>query len=257
MNKTVLNIMMAGCFCGLTFVPRLSHADGGLLFASQLHPTSTVDIGRSITGIVAGIINLSGDGESKAQLIAKQENVNVTADGSYNSGANAAAATYARAAATAFKDGAYAYINQNVWNQKTPYVYDKLAQALGENSTLEATRQAVIDTFYADGENRSNTSYKEGIFQQRQAYAQKVVDFHIQLSQEIQKAIQGDLTAAGQAPVSSDNEVGAMAIDAQTLDEMIKTTLVDLTLQIEMMEADALTFMLHQPVEMLSETKGE
>ena len=61
MNKTFLNIMMAGCFCGLTFVPRLSHADGGMLFASLLHPTSTVDIGRSITGIVAGIINLSGE----------------------------------------------------------------------------------------------------------------------------------------------------------------------------------------------------
>ncbi len=259
MKKTLLNITAMGCALGLMWGASPSQATPGLLFAGVETPTSSVDLGRAIEGIILGIINLSGDGESKALLIAKQEEINEKADGTYNSSPNNASSVYGQAAGTAFTNGAYAYVNANVWN-KDLYVYDKLAKALGNNPTLAQTRQAVIDTFYADGINdadKRETTYKETIRQQRQDYARLVTKHHLDLSYNLQQAIQGDLTAAGKAPVASDNEVGAIAIDAQTLDEMIKTTLVDLTIQIEMMEADALAFMVHQPVEMLAETKGE
>lgn len=259
--KKSLMFCCAGIFAASLSVSNPGHAVPGIPFLNPLDagasPTFQIDYGRSITGIITGVINLCNDGEQKAQLIATQEETNKQADGTEDASANSASQQASSgsgsASETAFSSGAYNYIKDKVW--KKPYHYGALKQELGESPSKEKSKEAVMKVFFAPA--GSETTYKERIYTQRQVYAETMTDFHIKLGNDIQKNIVADLRAAGSAPVSSDNEVGSLAIDAQTLDEMIKITLADLTLQIELMEADAMAFMLHQPVELLPNPDAE
>ena len=76
------------------------------------------------------------------------------------------------------------------------------------------------------------------------------------MAYKVKGYIQNDLSAITSAAVSGDGELGSIAVDAQTLEQMVKMELVDLALQIEMMEADAIQFLMHQPIELMSETKN-
>ena len=74
---------------------------------------------------------------------------------------------------------------------------------------------------------------------------------------QVKGYIQNDLSVISSVELTGDGELGAIAVDAHTLEQMVKIALVDLALQIEMMEADAIQFMIHQPVILMSETKPE
>ena len=115
---------------------------------------------------------------------------------------------------------------------------------------------AIVDTFFADKGDEGNTEeYKAKISQQRHEYAEEVTKYHTKLGYTVQQNVIADLKKASNAPVATDNEVSAIAIDGQTLDEMIKVTVADLALQIEMMEADAIAFLMQQPIEILPEQR--
>lgn len=255
-KKVLRNVQVGLLVSGLLFSNGvLADPPGGLTFMGTNFPKSTVDLGRAISGIIAGVINLCGDGESKAQLIATQETTNKQADGTGDDEANAATTQQAVIAASALTNGAYDYVASKLFSGK-PYKYGVLKNELGSKPDYNKARQAVINVFFAKGDKKNDRGYMEAIRAQRQEYAQVVTKYHMELGRQVQKKITADLAKAAAAPVSSENEVGAMAIDAQTLDEMIKITLADLTLQIELMEADAMAFMLHQRIALIDNPEG-
>lgn len=245
----------------------------------EVSPWFAVDVGRSIEGIIEGIINLCSDGDAKAELIVTQEATNANADGTAGDSANtattaaAAAATTGKVEGTAFSNGVYDYIHDNVLNQTDLARYSVLKTDLASpkaegnaRATCESlhytedrpknTCIAVVDTFFADKGAEGNTEeYKSQKKRQRQEYAEEVTKYHTKLGYTVQEKVIADLKKASQAPIATDNEVSSIAIDGQTLDEMIKITVADLALQIEMMEADAVAFLMQQPVEILPEQR--
>lgn len=235
-------------------------------------PKWAIDLGRSITGIIQGIMNLSADGNAKAELIAVQEGTNQNADGS--AGWEPNQIPTGTASGTAFQNDVYAYVKSEILDQtdlsKYPLLQSNLNAPKGEGNartTCEklgfssenqmGTCMAVVDTFFADKGAENTQEYFNQIADQRQAYAEYVTARHIALGYNVQQRAITDLRKAAAAPVGSDNEIGEIAIDGQTLDEMLKITVADVALQIEMMEADAAAFLLQQPVEMMPEEKPE
>ena len=231
-------------------------------------PTYSIDLGRAVTGIVQGIIALTGDGAAKAELIAIQEQINENADGT----AGWDTIPTGMAEPTDLQNDVYSYVKRNILDQTDLSKYSVLQRNLsapkGEGNARETceslgfrqvrqkqTCMAVIDTFFADKGKYNTQKYQDKILSQRQAYAQKITERHIELGYNVQRRAITDLAAAARAPVSKDNEIAEIAVDGQTLDEMLKITVADLALQIEMMEADALNFMLQQPVEMMPSEK--
>lgn len=242
-------------------------------------PWWAIDLGRSITGIIQGVLTLCGDGDAKAELIAVQEGTNSNADGTSDDSTNTTTASSTTATgtagATALTNGVYSYIQSEVLSQTDLTKYSKLQEALsspnGEGSAKETCESlgfttdrakqtciAVVETFFADRGDEGNTEeYKAKILSQRRAYARQVAERHVTLGYNVQQKVIADLQAAAQAPVSSDNEIGAIAIDGQTLDEMLKVTVADLAIQIEMMEADAVNFLVARRVEIMSKDRPE
>ncbi len=233
-------------------------------------PKWSVDIGRSITGIIQGVLTLCGDGDAKAELIAVQEQINENADGSagWENVNEVSGSTTGTVADTALQSGLYGYVKSEIMDQTDLSKYGELQKNLQSPANVGNSQQtceslnwnsdrakqtcmAVVNTFFADKGADNTQAYVEQIQKQRQEYANLIASRMVQLGYTAQQKVVSDLQAASLAPVSSDNEVGSIAIDAQTLDEMLKITVADLALQVEMMEADAMTFLMQQPVEIM------
>lgn len=230
-------------------------------------PYWTTDPGRAIPGIIAGIISLTGDGESKAQLIATQEENNKNTSGSSGSAGSTDTSsgsltnTMGSAGESEFSGSAFDYVNAHILAKEGNVGYTPLKTVLssaGETDTLRSNiRKAVLDEFFADTtkSEQATTEYQEKIRRQRNAYVQEAAGRHVTLGYRVKGHIQNDLSAISSASLSGDGELGAIAVDSHTLEQMVKMELVDLALQIEMMEADAVQFLMHQPVILMSETK--
>ena len=272
--RSKLLFSVFGILCGTVVMASPAHSSPAeATFIKPAGAMFAIDLGRSVEGIVEGVINLCSDGDAKAELIATQENVNTNADGTAGWTTNAATQAAGQAAATALTNGVYDYVQSEVLSQTDLTKYADLQKDIASpkaegnaKKTCESLKftsdntknvcLAVVDTFFADKGEKGNTEeYKESRLKNRQNYAQMVAKRHIVLGYNVQQKVIQDLQAAAKAPVSSDNEIGAIAIDGQTLDEMLKVTVADVALQIEMMEADAVDFLLQQPAEMMPENR--
>jgi len=237
-------------------------------------PLWAIDLGRAITNMIKGILEMTGDGGYKAQLIAVQEGTNANADGTPGDEPtnNTAKANAASVAASQLKNDAYSYIKAEILDQTDLSKYSvfqkNLADPKNEGHSEETcsslnwttdqakkTCMAVVNTFFADLGEDNNELYKGLILAQRNVYVNQIAKRHLELGYTAQQKVITDLQAAAVAPVSSGNEVGAIAIDGQTLDEMLKITVADLALQVEMMEADAMAFLMQQPIEIMTKDK--
>ena len=243
---------------------------------SNVVTTYTTDVGRSITGIVTSIINLCGDGEAKAELIAKQEEDNTTA-GSGGGGSDGTSISPDESdsedtdtesetedttiPASEFTGSAFTYIKAQVLDKQGNFGYEPLKTVLTSTSDLSALRQSlrtkIEEKFFANTaiDEQKTVDYKTGIEANRQEYILEATRRHVTTSNTVKNKIQNDLSVIGSAALTSSNELGSIAIDAYTLEQTVKMELVDLALQIEMMEADAIQFLTHQPVDLLTETK--
>ncbi len=225
----------------------------------------TTDTFRSVSGLIAGVISLTGDGESKAQLIATQEEDNQNACGGGGSAATTNTTTGqlnpGSAADSEFSGSAFDYVKASVLAKEGNVGYSALKTALAsaqDEKTVRANiRTAVLKEFFADPEKaeESTTEYKNKIRSQRNKYIQEAANRHVSLGYRVKGYIQNDLSAISSAAVSGDGELGSIAVDAHTLEQMVKMELVDLALQIEMMEADAIHFLTNRPIELMSKTK--
>ena len=214
---------------------------------------------RSIAGLVASVIGLTGDGEAKARLIAKQEENNQKASGgggsSSSTNTSSGKLNLGSAGASEFSGSAFDYVNAYVLAKEGGATYEPLKNALA-SSDREKIRTAVL-AFFADPEKseQTTTEYKNQVVASRNEYAKEAASRHITLAYRVKGHIQNDLSAITSAAVSGDGELGSIAVDAHTLEQMVKMELVDLALQIEMMEAEAIQFLMHQPVELMPKTK--
>lgn len=272
-------LLLSGAIIGILFGSMFSYADTALECKYQPRPGMTgraQDFGRTITGLITSIINLCGDGEAKAQLIATQEENNKNASGSGGSSGSTDTSSGSlsdddtsesdsgagSAGASEFSGSAYGYINTNLLSKGIGNItYEPLKTALtsaGESATLRQNlRSAVLENFFADPtkSEQSTTEYKNKIRKQRYAYIKEAAGRHVTLGYHVKGHIQSDLSVISSVAITGDGELGAIAVDSHTLEQMVKIALVDLALQIEMMEADAIHFLMQQPVELLSETK--
>ena len=270
-SKLLLSVASALCVCALLSLP-VQATPTDPIKIKPTGPRWAIDLGRSITGIIQGVLTLCGDGDAKAELIATQEATNENADGTAGDSTNTATLTATgTAAATALQNGVYSYIKSEILDQTDLSKYSVLQSNLSNPTNVgnsqatcdslhftgssQKTCMAIVNTFFADKGNENTREYKEQILNQRQAYAKQVTERHITIGYNTQQKVIDDLRAASKAPVSSDNEIGAIAIDGQTLDEMLKIVVADVALQIEMMEADAVAFLLQQPVEIMPKEK--
>lgn len=238
-------------------------------------PWTTVDYGRSITGIIKGILEQTGDGEIKAQIIATQEGTNQNAGGSSSGGSETGQGSSGSsessksesdsnsdpgsAGADEFVSATYSYVKTQLFDKSQVVQDAALKKALAGGDT----RQAVLKTFFADPskEEEKTTEYQTKILNQRKAYAKEAGERHTTLAYRVlwggNKAggISKDLDIISTAALTGDGELGAIAVGGYTLDQAIQMELVDIAMQIELMEADAIQFMLHQPIELMDETK--
>ena len=233
----------------------------------------TTDPVRMLTGVVESIIGLCGDGDQKAQLIVTQEKNNqntsgeggsaATTDTSRNSVSEAANSTLGSASGSEFSGSAFNYVYSTLLSRGGNVGYDPLKKALAGSSDANTVRQNVrskiLTEFFADPTKReqSTTEYQEKIRTQRGQYVQEAAGRHVTLGYRVKGHIQNDLSVISTVKIKGDGELGDISVDAHTLEQMVKIALVDLALQIEMMEADAIQFMIHQPVILMSETKPE
>lgn len=231
-------------------------------------PPKSMDIGRSVTGILQGILTMTQDGEVKADLIAVQTNINTNADGTGDWELNPNAK--GSVTQTPLQNGAYDYIKTQLLDKTDLSSYKTLQTALSnseyqghslatcetlgwQTDNAKQTCAAIVNTFFTPFDDTDTNKVKAQ--KQRQEYANQVSPRFIRLAYETQQKLIKDLEAASSAPVASENEVGSIANDGQTLDEMIKITVADLALQVEMMEADAMAFLLQQPVGIMPSEK--
>lgn len=223
----------------------------------------TQDFGRTVTGLIESIVGLCGEGESKAQLIATQEQNNKNTSGSSGSAdqtdTSQGQISLGSAGASEFSGSAFDYINTTLLSTGIGNVgYEPLKKVLS-SADRQGIRDAVKDNFFADPTKpeESTTEYKNKIRAERSAYVQEASSRHVTLGYRVKGHIQSDLAVISSVPVTGDGELGAIAVDAHTLEQMVKMELVDLALQIEMMEADAIHFLMQQPVELMRETKAK
>ena len=232
----------------------------------------TQDFGRTVTGLITSIIGLCGEGESKAQLIATQEQNNKNTSGKGGSAGSTdtsqgklspAGTSLGSAGESEFSGSAFDYINTTLLSSGIGNVgYEPLKEVLSATKnakTLRADiRTAILENFFADPtkSEQASTEYKNKIKAERNAYIQEASSRHVMLGYRVKGHIQNDLMVISSVPVTGDGELGAIAVDSHTLEQMVKMELVDLALQIEMMEADAIQFLLQQPVELMRETKA-
>ena len=228
-------------------------------------PWTAQDFFRSVTGVIESIINLCGEGEAKAQLIATQEEDNQNACGGSGS-ADSTNTSVGRlnpeiVPDSEFSGSAFDYVNAGILGKEGNVGYSPLKTALAsaqDEETVRANiRTAVLREFFANPtrSEQTTTEYKNKIRSQRNKYVQEAAGRHVSLGYRVKGYIQNDLASISSAAVSGDGELGSIAVDAHTLEQMVKMELVDLALQIEMMEADAIHFLVSQPIELMSETK--
>lgn len=261
MKKIYTTLLLGGILCGIGY-PLV--ADAVIQCLAVIPPPYWVtDRGRTITGMIAAIMSLSGDGESKAQLIATQEQNNKNACGGGGSAdqtdTSQGQISPGSAGASEFSGSAFDYVNQTLLSTGTGNVgYEPLKTVLS-SVDRQGIRKAVLDNFFADPTKpeEATTEYKNKIRMERNAYVQEAATRHVTLGYRVKGHIQNDLTVISSVPVTGDGELGAIAVDAHTLEQMVKMELVDLALQIEMMEADAIQFLMQQPIEVMRETKPE
>ena len=260
----VSGIVMGCLLCGIN-----SYAVPTLVCKYQVRPGMTgrsQDVGRSAVGFIQGIVNLCGDGEAKYKLIAKQEENNQKASGAGGSAASTDTSlgqldTKGTAGTSEFPGSAFDYVNANVLAKQGGVGYTPIKTALTSAQNTETLRSniraAVIKEFFADPKKseQTTTEYKNKIDQNRSQYIQDAANRHVTLGYRVKGHIQNDLAAISSAAVSGDGELGSIAVDAHTLEQMVKMELVDLALQIEMMEADAVQFLQGQPIELMDKTK--
>ena len=273
MKKKIISLLILSIVIGY---PLYGYSSCGTTDeTAPVTPWTTMDYGRSITGIIAGILEQTGDGEVKAQIIATQEgtnaNVNGSGGGTSGSGTNSSNTSndstqnednqdnLGTAGDSEFSGASYAYVKKQLFDKTQVVQYQPLVTALSSGNT----RQAVLDVFYADPskENQKTTEYQTKILNQRKAYAKEAGGRHVTLAYHVlwgsnkKGGISNALSMISTASLTGDGEIGAIAVDGHTLDQAIRMELVDLAMQIELMEADAIQFMLHQPIELMSETK--
>jgi len=230
-------------------------------------PWTAQDFGRTIVGFIESIINLCGEGEAKAKLLTKQEENNQNTSGSGGNTNNTdtsqgkLADNMGSAGESEFTGSAFDYVNTYVLSKEGNVGYEALKTALAsaqdENTVRANIRTAVIEEFFADPEKaeQRTTEYQNGVNEKRNRYILDATQRHVTLGYRVKGHIQNDLGVIASAAVSGDGEIGSIAVDAHTLEQMVKMELVDLALQIEMMEADAIQFLIQQPVELMSKTK--
>ena len=223
---------------------------------------------------------MGGDGEAKAQLIATQEEENKNANGgggsagstdtsdslgsavdsssttdNSDSGSNASSDSEA-SGPTQLSGSAFDYVQSTLFKKggNVGYAPVKTAISSGDRQSI---RNAVLATFFIDPTNaeQATSANQMNARRQRDAYVQEASARHITLASRVKGHIQNDLSAISSAPLAGDGEVGGIAVDTHTLEQAIKMEMVDLALQIEMMEADAIQFMMDQPVALMGETK--
>ena len=169
--------------------------------------------------------------------------------------------TLGSAKGSEFSGSAFNYINTTLLSKGGNVGYAPLKTALASSSNTDTLRQnirtTVLKEFFADPtkSEQKTTAYQDKIREKRSAYVQEASGRHVTLGYRVKGHIQNDLSAIASTSLKGDGELGSIAVDAHTLEQMVKIELVDLALQIEMMEADAIQFMLHQPVVLMSETK--
>ncbi len=265
MKKTILSLMIA---LGIAGVSNWAEATPVLPTCVRPSPIEglfkvTNDYGRSIESFIAGLIALTGDGESKAQLIATQEGNNINACGGTAlceeaKKENELKKKLGAAGDNDFEGSAFAYVLENVLKQNALVGYAPLQRALSssknEKSVRTSVETAVKNTFFVRGESPTSAELQEAR-SHRQEYIKEASNRHISLAYEIKNRMDNDLSAILEAGIIGDGELGALAIDSYTLEQAIYMELVDLVVQIEMMEADAIQFMVHQPLVLMTKTK--
>ena len=255
-------LILSGMVGALLFGSVSSYGDPTLHCKYQPRPGITgraQDFGRSIVGLISSIIGLCGEGESKAQLIATQEQNNRNTSGAGGSVDSTDTSSGKLSPGTAgeseFSGSAFNYVNENILSKEGGFgniAYDPLKNVLSDNKDTQTLRSdirtAVLKTFFADPTKteESTTEYMNKIKAERNAYVQEASSRHVTLGYRVKGYIQNDLAVISSVPVTGDGELGAVAVDAHTLEQMVKMELVDLALQIEMMEADAIQFLIQQ-----------
>ena len=230
----------------------------------------TMDWGRGINGITTAIINSIGDGESGAKLIAKQEEDNEKAGsgsgsgGGGSSGDGEATETESEApGASEFLGSAYSYVKSEILSKEGDIGYVPLKRAVASasaGSVRQNIYQAVIDNFFVDmtKANQKTAEYQTQISNQRQEYVEESTKRHMTHAYKVRGFIQNDLQAVPSAALSAGSELASLAINGHTLEEMVKMELVDLAMQIELMEADAIQLLMeYQSPILLAATKEQ
>ena len=260
-------LLLSSIFCGCLYVSSIGKTTPvPVNFISAKGSWKTADLGRSIMGIVEGIISLCGEGESKAQLIATQEENNKAACGGSGSSGDTDTSQgtltgTGKAGDSEFTGSAFDYVNENLLKKEGNVGYSALKSVLSSSGDATSARRDVrvkiLEEFFADSTktDQSTEEYQKGILEKRREYVQEASRRHMTLAYRVKGHIQNDLSAVTSAAVSGDGELGSIAVDSHTLEQAIKMELVDLALQIEMMEADAVQFLMHQPLVLMSETK--
>ena len=264
MKKTVVSLIMA---LGLIGVIRSGKADTTVPLCIRTPETfdwvKTADAGRSVNGLIVQLLSLTGDGESKAQLIATQEGNNINACGGTAvceeaQKENELKKKLGAAEDSEFEGSAVAYVLAKVLKQDSIVGYAPLKKALNASKNATSVRggvkSAVEKTFFVRAE-KPTAADLDTARKHRQEYIQEAATRHVSLAYNVKNHIVNDLEIISEAPIIGDGELGALAIDSYTLEQAIYMELVDLTLQIEMMEADAVQFMAHQPLILMGRTK--
>ena len=217
----------------------------------------TLDVGRVVTNIVQSVIALCGDGEAKAQLIATQEENNQNASGeggtttTTNTSLGSLTENIGSAGDSEFSGSAFEYVDTVLLSKGGNVGYAPIKGVLGADR--DAITSKIKQEFFAT--KGKSTDYQNKIRKKRSEYVQEAAGRHVSLGYQVKGYIQNDLSVISSVELTGDGELGAIAVDAHTLEQMVKIGLVDLALQIEMMEADAIQFLMHQPVTLMSETK--
>ena len=177
--RSKLLFSVANILCISALLLNTNPASATFVTAHKFKPKGAkfaVDLGRSLMGIVQGIITLTSDGESKAELIAIQSGTNANADGTIDETANTTvqsqtttteALPTGTAGATALTNGVYDYVRSAILSPTDISIYSVLQQNLNAPQAVgnaaatcdslgftsdRATQTciAVVNTFFAD-----------------------------------------------------------------------------------------------------------
>ena len=168
------NLIISGIILGTLMSSTASYATAvtpalagqGLTGVPEKAPMTAQDFGRSVTGLIVSIVNLCGEGESKAQLIAKQEENDQNASGSSGSASSTDTSSgqldLGTAGESEFSGSAFDYVNANILAKEGNVDYDSLKTALAsanDEATVRTNIQTAVKKFFADpSQSDQNTS---------------------------------------------------------------------------------------------------